>query len=551
MKARSRSGRVPATRVLALGAMAVMLPARAAEAPTPEQLQFPTSAAPGVYGQAPAPQAQLSQAALLPQAARRGWFFVPSIALTETYTDNVALVPDSQKEADFITTLSPRLRIEGNTARARLNFDYRRDQLFYAGDSRRNTGLNFLNALGRLEAVENQVFVEAGGTISQQAISAFGAQPTSTSIGNTNSNRAETLNFFVSPYARGRIGSAAEYEARYRAMTTRASGVGLANSQTSEWSGFLKSSTDLATIGWALNANQQTTRFNSRPALELSRVRGSVLYHYDPELTFSLLGGVESNNYASQSSESRATYGVGFDWAPGPRTRAKGTAEKGFFGDNHDLSFSHRTPRSSWQYTDSKAATVVPNQLALARPGSAFDLLFDALTSRFPDPVVRAQEVERQLQQNGIPANLGVTNGFLTSQAFVQRTHQASVGLLGVRNTIIFTAALVRREGLAGGGGAVGDFIASPVVDTRSISASWAHQLSPLSSVNLLLSSMNSKGATGSNLDTTQNTVRVLFSHAFSRRTQGTLGARYITFDSTTGLGFTEKAITASIATTF
>jgi uncharacterized protein (PEP-CTERM system associated) len=530
-----REARVPAVRVLALGAIAVILPARAADWLTPE----PQTRA----------SAQATQAAPPATPARRGWFIVPSMEVVETYTDNVALAPDNRKESDFITSLSPALRIDGNTARARLNLNYRRQQLFYAGGSQRNTGLNFLNALGRLEAIENRVYVEAGGSITQQAISAFGAQPTSSE--NTNSNRAETSSFFLSPYARGRIGSAAEYEARYRATTTRSSASILAGSQTSEFSGALKSSSQLATIGWTLDANRHTTRFEGRRSLELARTGGSLIYHYDPELVFSLLGGLESNNYASQSTESRGTYGIGFDWAPSPRTRATGTAEKRFFGDSHDLSVSHRTPRSSWQYTHSRAATVVPDQLGLARPGTAYDLLFDALASRFPDPLLRAQEVERQLRQNGIPANLAGDNSFLTSQAFVQRIQQASVGLLGVRDTIIFTASSARRESLGGGGGAVGDFAASSVIDTRSVTATWAHRLSPLSSVNLLLSHVNSKGAAGTNLDTTQNSARVLFSHNLSPRTQATIGVRYVSFDSITGSGFTEKAVTASIATLF
>jgi uncharacterized protein (PEP-CTERM system associated) len=534
--------------MLALGAMAVMLPAGAADGLTPDA-QPETSSQPITYGQPPTSASQVPQAASAASSERRGWFIVPSISVLETYTDNVALAPGNRKEADFITSLSPRLRIEGNTARARLNFDYQRQQLLYAGDSRRNTGLNFLNALGRLEAVENRVFVEAGGTISQQAISAFGAQPTS--IENTNSNRAETSNFFLSPSIRGRIGSAAQYEARYSVATTHSTASTLANSQDSAWSGVLKSSAELATIGWSLDGSRQTTHFSGRRSLELSRVRGSLLYHYYPELTFSLLGGTESNNYASQSTESRGTYGVGFDWAPSPRTRANGTIEKRFFGESHALSLSHRTPLSSWQYVDSRTVTVVPNQLVLTRRGTAFDLLNDALASRFPDPALRAQEVERLLQQNGIPANLGVASGFLTSQAFVQSNHQASVGLLGARNTITFTAALTRSEAVGAGGGAVGDFIASSVIDTRSVNASWAHRLTPFSSVNLLTSYANTKGATGSRLDTTQKTVRVLFSHEFSRRTQGTLGARYVTFDGTTGLAFTEKAVTASIAMSF
>lgn len=533
------------TRIRILAALAVGVPFWASEV-RPQAVSSTMAPPASTSGAVPsAPSGDTSGAA----GRRGGWFVVPSLTVTETYTDNVALTPSNRKEADLITAVIPGVRIEGNGARAKLSLNYRRHQVLYAGDSDRNSSQNFLSAIGSLEAVERWLFLDAGGTITQQAISAFGSQPTVTE--NVNANRSETRTYYISPYARGRIGSAAEYEVRYRLTTTSSSANTLSDSDVSDWTGVMKSPTRGATFGWALDAKRQTTHFDVRRTLELTHVRGTLLYHFDPELTLSLLGGQESNNYLSQTTEDKITYGAGFEWTPTPRTRVAGTAEKRFFGDSHHFILAHRTPRSSWQYLDSRTVTVLPNQLALAPAGTAFDLLFNALSSRVPDPVLRAQEVERILQQGGIPSDLGLQTGFLTTRAFVEHLRQASVALLGVRNTITFTAAMSRRESITGAGGAADDFSLSPEIDTRSIGGSWAHRISALSSVNLLISHIQTTGAAATNLETTQNAIRLLFSHRLSPRSSAGLAFRYVRFDSTSGVEYTEKAVTASVSTTF
>lgn len=480
---------------------------------------------------------------------RGGWLIVPSISVMETYTDNVTLAPSGREESDFITSVMPSLRVEGNSARAKLSLNYRRQQLLYAGDSDRNSGQNFLNAAGTLEAVERLLYIDAGASITQQAISAFGSQPTVTE--NVDRNRAETATYYVSPYVRGRFGSAAEYTLRYKRTMTNSSVNAFSDSDINDFTGAVRSISRGTLFGWALDANKSTTHFDTRRSIELRLLRGTLFYHYDPELTFLAIAGHESNNYASPSMEDKATYGAGFEWTPSPRTRAAGTAERRFFGDSHDFTLTHRTPLSSWQYSDRRMVTVLPNQLALTSPGTAFDLLFNALTSRFPDPIARAQEVERLLQQTGTPANLGLQTGFLTTRAFVEQVRQASVAMLGVRNTITFTATMSQREGIGAAGGTPDDFTLSPEIDTRSLSISWAHKLSAVTSANVIASHIQSKGAAGTNLETEQNTVRLLFTHRFGPRTSGTLGLRYVRFDGTTGQEYTERAVTASVSTTF
>ena len=81
---------------------------------------------------------------------------------------------------------------------------------------------------------------------------------------------------------------------------------------------------------------------------------------------------------------------------------------------------------------------------------------------------------------------------------------------------------------------------------------SWAHKLSPLSSLNVLATRLETRSPSDSRLDSTQSVVRVLLTRQLGRRTWGSLGARVDNFD---GLGdlpdYREKALIATVAVTF
>lgn len=477
------------------------------------------------------------------------WRVTPSISLVETLTDNVDLAPGNRKQSDLITQVAPGIAVTGTGARIKLNFDYRMNNLLYANDSARNNVQNYMDALATVEAVENWLFVDARGSITQQAISAFGAQPTTN--GNVNSNRAETSTYQLSPYIRGKLGSAADYQLRYTWSTTGARGNQFADTEVEEWVGSITGRTGLATLGWALNGSAQYVHPNVGREIETTRLGGSLIYQVDPQIRVSVLGGRESNNYSGVDSKASATYGARLEWAPTQRTQISALKEKRPFGHSHDFSLTHRTPLSAWQLSDRKDITVLPNQLIPGTRGTAFELLFDALASRIPDPIARAQEVERQLRQSGTPADLALATGFLTTRVFVQRSQQASVAILGARNTLTFAAALTESRAISGAPATADDFALSSEVQQRSISVSWAHRLSPLSSVNLLATQVHSSGGAASNLDSTQSSVLLLFSHHIGPKTSGSLSVRHVRFDNSTGSGYREKAVTGSLFVTF
>ena len=490
-------------------------------------------------------------AALLGSASAHAenWRITPSIRVVETLTDNVALAPDDRKQSDLITQIIPAIRIDGEGARLKLNLNYQMNNVLYARESSRNQTQNYLTARSSLEAVENWLFIDANASITQQARSVFGAQ--STSSGTINPNRAETRTFQVSPYIRGRVGATTDYQLRYRWTTTDAEPSQFSRTDVAEWQAILNGATRLNPLSWTIDAVRQDIRYD-RSILDrhLSRVRGLLHYQADPQWRLTGSAGYETQDY-SGSDEGDAIFGGGVEWIPTERTSLRAFAEQRAFADFIDFSFQHRTRATVWRLSDRQSVQTLPNQLATIPAGTAFDLLFDSLASTIPDPTVRQQVVLQQLQQSGIPPDLIFTRNVLTTRVYTQRIKEASVAVLGVRNTLTLTAAMIDTRSVTTGA-VIDDFTFTPDIEQRNYTVSWAHKLSPLSSLNVLATRLETRSPSDSRLDSTQSVVRVLLTRQLGRRTWGSLGARVDNFD---GLGelpdYREKALIATVAVTF
>jgi uncharacterized protein (PEP-CTERM system associated) len=296
---------------------------------------------------------------------------------------------------------------------------------------------------------------------------------------------------------------------------------------------------------------RQTVHSDAIRNTETTALRGSLIYQFDPQLRATALAGWETNNYAAAGSQSAATYGARIEWMPTDRTVASAQKEWRPFANSHEFTFRHHTQLTAWHLSDRKSTTTLPNQLAEGRTGTAFDLLFNALTAQFPDPVERAREVERRLQQSGIPRDLALATQFLTTRVLVQRSRQASVSLLGARNTVTLAAAMVDSAAVDAGTTTSDDFARSANIRQRSISVNWAHQLSGYSSLNLLTAHVRSSAGSGVGVESSQSIARLEFTQQLGQKTFGTVGARYVRFDGPSTSDFREKAITASVLITF
>lgn len=105
----------------------------------------------------------------------RAWTIVPRVSLMETVTDNINL-SSSDKQSGLISQLSPGVRIDARTARLKMYFDYALNGIVYSTGNNGNQAQNALNTFGTLEAIDNWLFLDFSGQISQQIITPFGQQ---------------------------------------------------------------------------------------------------------------------------------------------------------------------------------------------------------------------------------------------------------------------------------------------------------------------------------------------------------------------------------------
>ena len=525
-----------------LGMVGVLLAAAGAAATPARAQEINAPAAPA----APTAPAQVEE-----QRALRtgGWHVTPQISVSETYSDNVAHVPSASAQSGWMRSVAPGIRIDGAGARVKGFFDYRLFNIVYANQSQLNNNRNLLNSSATIEAVEDWLFVDARAIISQQYRSAIGAVANDTV--SANSNRVETTTYQVSPYIRGRMSDIAAYRLRYNATSGGSKDGAIPNTNTSEWAGRIKSAPSSAKLGWSVDGSALNVRNSTVGNRQDARISGSLIYDIDPQLHVSIIYGHETTDYASSTKQAFATPGFGFEWSPSQRTQVSAVKEKRFFGDGHSLIFSHRTPLVAWKYTDSKDVSVMPNQIAASGLGTISGLMSDLLARSNPDPVARAQAVNARLEQTGVSALTTASGGVLTSSIFVTGSRVASVVLLGAINTVTLSLTQTDRQSIGLDTGTVNTFSSNSSFRQQGWNVAWAHRLTPLSTMTLMLSRLRTEALTVTSSESSQNIQNLIFSTQLSPRTFASVAARRTQFDNSVGGGFRENALVGTLTMRF
>jgi len=486
----------------------------------------------------------------------RAWTITPRVTLTETLTDNIDLTTTNQ-QSGLISQLSPGIRIDARTARLKMFFDYQLNAIAYSSGTNDNQTQNALNTFGTLEAIDNWLFLDFGGQISEQVINQFGQQSAS-NIYNTG-NTTQTSTYNLSPYITGQLGGEADYFLRYNASVTNSTDNNLSDITLSQWLGQIKGNTRFQNLNWAIDGSQQNTTYSQVGLLPEqdyndSRVRALLSYRLFPEFRLSGSGGWESNNYQSADNESQGTYGAGFDWTPTERTQARGFWEHRFFGTGHDVLLSHRFPLSSIRYTDTKDVVLIPQQFSNAGLGTVYDQYFQIFASLIPDEANRDTYVRNLLNQAGVQPNAQAVNNYLANRPEVQRNQQLSLVLFGSRNSITFIAGRSYSQPLTRAPNGLDGLVSEAgTVTQQGYAVSYSHRLTPLTSLNLLGSRQKNKNGLTNDLDTTLTAYQIGISTRLGAKTVGALNARHQDFDGSdlTTIPYKENALFASVTMVF
>jgi uncharacterized protein (PEP-CTERM system associated) len=409
--------------------------ARSQYAPTPG-----TSSTPGAVQATPtAPQARDFSSDTESRRFRAGgWAVQPSITLRETYTDNA--FPDStEARSDFITQVTPAIRIEGRTPRLTANFNYAPTALFFAQNREANDVVNNLSAYANLEAVERFFFVEGSGYVAQTYVSPFAPRPAD--ITNTTQNRVETRTATLSPYVRHE-GRDLVYELRNRNTWTTSNQPSLGNFRTQQWTGRVAG--PVRTFGWALEFDDTSVSHYdalvNRPDDKARLYRGRLYWQPDAAWRLSASAGSEENNYILQETQRTTIYGAAIAWRPSTRTTADLEYENRFFGPYRLARFTHRTRLTAWNVSYTRNYSTYQQEILRLAPGDTTALLDAAFAGRFPDTDQRRAAVEQFQRASGTPEFLSNSIAFYTQTVFLNEIVDASFAIIGARNSITFTA---------------------------------------------------------------------------------------------------------------
>ena len=508
------------------------------------------------------PAGPLQAAALTVGAAALVALLAPGAVLAQSTGGGLRLTPTFAAESGFYETrsrtqgengregivrMSPGFRLDSVSGRVRGSLDYSGSLIYRAGRAE-SEGREFQNALSAsflAEAVTNLLYLDARASISQQSISAFGQQSAGGSL-QRNDNRTEVSSVSLSPYLRGSLGRAVDYEARLNATASDSRAEGTGNSNTTGGSLTLQSPRSGAMLGWALSASQQRTEYSSGgdSANDNSRVNATVAFAPSPELRWTLSGGRESADDGALAERRVAnTAGLGFQWTPSPRTSFSADLGERYFGRTNRIAFSHRSARTIWSYALVRDTTTGVDGLAFGQPLTLYQLFFEQQASAYPDPVLRDQVVRDLLAAQGLDPNQLVAPSFLTSSYSLQRRQDLSVAWLGRRTTFSLQAYTTSSSQIITIGGADPSF--GEPVRQHGYASTLSYRLTPTTSVTAGGSRVMTYPTT-TQVRTDLKSANIGLTSQLGRRTSGQLGARYAVFNSSTD-PYRETSVTASL----
>lgn len=398
------------------------------------------------------------------------------LTVTETLTNNVRM-SSTDPRSELITQISPSVSVRSEAGRVQGSLNYSLNGFLYARESDSIRLQHALSAAGSASLVDEFAFVDASARVSTQNILAFGSvAPDGGLLGG---NQSEVKSWSVSPHVRGRLGGVASYEGRIRYSQTDTGVAAFGDSANTLATLRLASISSGALLNWSVQASHQESDFSLGRRTETDQLIGTLGLVPGPAWRFTARAGREISNLVSLQREGHPTYGLGLAWTPSSRTSLAVDGDHHYYGNTYSIRLQYRTPRTAWVFSDVRSIRTDASPSARGAGLTEFELLFLNLTSRFPDPIERAQQALLQLLALGIDPTAPASDGFLTSAASMQRGQHLSVSYLGRRTDLVvssFQTWTRRLDTLSSG---VDSLSGGVEIRQRGISASASHRLTP------------------------------------------------------------------------
>jgi hypothetical protein len=247
-------------------------------------------------------------------SAEPAWVFQPRLSLSGIYTDNVDLAPSGEEDSDLITVIAPGFSLLRESARLKLNVNYRLRALSFVEDEDANRIDHHLNGKMNAELHEELLFLDASARMSQAIVDARAPQSLDGISGGR--NLADVQAYTVSPYLQHNFSNYFNALLRYgheRVYTDRA----IQTSETNFVRAGIDSGPNFGLLDWNLDFFKSREERGTSDTLDRETASARAAYRLHPK--FSLLGewGREDNDFSTTEIPANGSYwAAGATWSP-------------------------------------------------------------------------------------------------------------------------------------------------------------------------------------------------------------------------------------------
>jgi uncharacterized protein (PEP-CTERM system associated) len=484
--------------------------------------------------------------ALAQRASGADWTLHPTLAVRESYSDNIRLAPPQEAQSAWVSEISPGIAVTGNTRALKLNLAYQIQKIVAQSEPDR---LNQqLAASATAVLLTDQIFIDLSSSISQQNNSAFGPQLVDNIYVTGNQSTIKTNT--ISPYLRYRMNGFASTALRYTHGTVSSDNLSI---QTDSLMLDLVGDNSGRRWNWSAAYSQKTNHDSLLPPVTTSNGSLSLNFPLTGTLGLFATSGYEKSDYLASTSDAPAgrSWSAGASWNPSPRTSVTASAGKRYFGNTYALNASHRRHNSVWNIVYSEDITTNYAQLLAQSRSDTSALLNQLWQVDMPDPVLRQQAIDVYLGLSQLVGPGAGNLNYVSHRYFLQKQLNMSAAWSGARSTLLLTLSSSRNtaqtrtnvDSLLLGA------LESQLEDQNrrvGANASWNWRMSSRNSVNFSASgdriNAPSTGRTDNNL-----VANIGISRQFQQAIQGSVDLRHIRHSSNQGAGYRESSLRASL----
>ena len=487
---------------------------------------------------------------ILPQrAGAADLAFVPTLRLSESYSDNIRLAPPQLAMSELVSEFAPGITVTSNTARLKMNLAYSIQKLVYQKDP--DTLNHQLQGNAKSVLLDDWLFADANASIRKQNVSAFGPQLIDNTQLSGNQSTVKGLSF--SPYLLHDVRGLATAELRYTYQDVRSGGSAGLSARSDDLR--FKLTGDKAGKGLIWDLYVDRNKIDDSFLAPVTATSGALTLRYPLASSLSVFGtaGYERNDYATSDASQPAgrLWSIGAAWNPSRRTSFSASGGKRFFGNTYSLDASHRSHNTVWNLTYSEDITTTYAQFLALTPNDTSALLNQLWLFSIPDPVARQQAINLFIQ---IAPFFGVNAGainYLSHQYFLDKRLNLSMALSGPRTTLVLNLAHLQHT--AQSTSSLDNSLlgaAQQALEDRSrqssASAGWSWRLSGRSSLNLSASYDRVNSLVTQRRDQNAQFVAGL-TQQLQARVNATVQLHHVNHSSNAGGSYRENGINAAL----